>query len=315
MIDDQNKINTNYNTGGTRLTSTFQPPPRPGQPQPQPQQPNIPSGKGGQTPWNSTRSARDWLNNQGETPDATNAPQEPATPESSRPHQTNDKRRTARPRLKMPQVTMPQLHFKLPKLTRRSRPTGSHRPEPPTRRSASPTPARQSQKSKQPKIISATISGLIAAAIVLLAEVGLWGSYCYSHTLPGDTNVQASTFMYCFALFAGNFWAGAVVRRRSLKPSLIICGIFLLLSLIISLNLFSWREIKIKMFLLKIVLTAAAAAAGFILSLVPYLINKAIKKEKQAQEQRRQRQLERRQLQQQQQELERELARRTRGRF
>lgn len=118
--------------------------------------------------------------------------------------------------------------------------------------------------------------------------------------------------MYCLALFAGNFWAGAVVRRRSLKPSLIICAVFLALSLFISLNLFSWREIKIQMFLLKIVITAAAAALGFILSIVPYLINKELKRRRQRQQERRQRQLEHRQLQNQQRELEKELARRAR---
>lgn len=329
MIEDQNKFNTNYNTDGKRLTSTFQPPPRPGQAQPPPAQPTIPSGKGGQTPWNSTRSARDWLkpNDAADTAETPNAPEKKQTPGAKKESENAGQRRANRPRLKAPNIAMPNLHFKLPKLhfklPKLAKPAGRQRKPDQRRPASAPQPqrtpsqssARQPRKSKQPKVISATISGLIAAAIVLLAEVGLWGSYCYSHTLPGDTNVNASTFMYCFALFAGNFWAGAVVRRRSLKPSLIICGVFLLLSLLISLHLFSWREIKIKLLLLKIVLTAAAAAAGFILSLVPYLINKAIKKEKQAQEQRRQRQLERRQLQQQQQELERELARRTRGRF
>ena len=173
----------------------------------------------------------------------------------------------------------------------------------------------QPGKAKQPKVVTATISGLIFAAIVLLAETGIWGFYCYSRTLPGDTNVQASTFMYCLAVFAGSFWAAAVVKRRSLKPSLFICGVFLGLSLLISLHLFSWQEIKLKMLLLKILLTFAAAAGGFVLSLVPYLINKSIKKKRQAQEQRRQRQLEHRQMMQQQRELEQELARRARNNF
>ncbi len=69
------------------------------------------------------------------------------------------------------------------------------------------------------------------------------------------------------------------------------------------------------MLLLKILLTFAAAAGGFVLSLVPYLINKSIKKKRQAQEQRRQRQLEHRQMMQQQRELEQELARRARNNF
>lgn len=272
----------------------------------------IPSGKGGQTPWNSTRSARDWL---GDTP----------TPQP----------RPERPKLKMPKIPKlkkPQLNLPKSKAAKPAEKPAERPPEPPRRperRTASPTdrqpekrPAKPQAKpkpkakakrpSKYSQIAIAAISGLIFAAIVLLAECGLWGFYCYSHTLPGDTNVKASTLMYCLALFAGNFWAGAVVRRRSLKPSLIICAVFLALSLLISLNLFSWREIKIQMFLLKIVITAAAAALGFILSLAPYLINKELKLRRQRQQERRQRQLEHRQLQNQQRELEKELAQRAR---
>lgn len=236
--------------------------------------------------------------------------------------------RRQRPNGPRPSSNRPRRRFQLPKIggKRQTQPT---EPEPtlPKNQPAAPGPTRprtrsgtaragkSSGKARQPKVISATISGLIFAAIVLLAETGLWGFYCYSRTLPGDTNVQASTFMYCLAVFAGSFWAAAVVKRRSLKPSLIICGVFLGLSLLISLQLFSWQEIKLKMLLLKILLTLAAAACGFVLSLVPYLINKSIKQKRQAQEQRRRRQLEHRQLQQQQRELEQELARRARERF
>lgn len=238
----------------------------------------------------TTQDVDQWLTNGGEMP--------ARRPVSRRPRSSRPRERSGRPpqRFHLPKLQLPQFGKK---------------------RSASKTrqAAAQPGKAKQPKVVIATISGLIFAAIVLLAETGIWGFYCYSRTLPGDTNVQASTFMYCLAVFAGSFWAAAVVKRRSLKPSLFICGVFLGLSLLISLHLFSWQEIKLKMLLLKILLTFAAAAGGFVLSLVPYLINKSIKKKRQAQEQRRQRQLEHRQMMQQQRELEQELARRARNNF
>ncbi|MCI9045014.1 MAG: hypothetical protein HFJ96_06370 [Peptococcaceae bacterium] len=238
----------------------------------------------------TTQDVDQWLTNGGEMP--------ARRPVSRRPRSSRPRERSGRPpqRFHLPKLQLPQFGKK---------------------RSASKTrqAAAQPGKAKQPKVVTATISGLIFAAIVLLAETGIWGFYCYSRTLPGDTNVQASTFMYCLAVFAGSFWAAAVVKRRSLKPSLFICGVFLGLSLLISLHLFSWQEIKLKMLLLKILLTFAAAAGGFVLSLVPYLINKSIKKKRQAQEQRRQRQLEHRQMMQQQRELEQELARRARNNF
>lgn len=238
----------------------------------------------------TTQDVDQWLTNGGEMP--------ARRPVSRRPRSSRPRERSGRPpqRFHLPKLQLPQFGKK---------------------RSASKTrqAAAQPGKAKQPKVVTATISGLIFAAIVLLAETGIWGFYCYSRTLPGDTNVQASTFMYCLAVFAGSFWAAAVVKRRSLKPSLFICGVFLGLSLLISLHLFSWQEIKLKMILLKILLTFAAAAGGFVLSLVPYLINKSIKKKRQSQEQRRQRQLEHRQMMQQQRELEQELARRARNNF
>ncbi len=237
----------------------------------------------------TTQDVDQWLTNGGEMP--------ARRPVSRRPRSSRPRERSGRPqqRFHLPKLQLPQF--------------GKKRPASKTRQAAQPG------KAKQPKVVTATISGLIFAAIVLLAETGIWGFYCYSRTLPGDTNVQASTFMYCLAVFAGSFWAAAVVKRRSLKPSLFICSVFLGLSLLVSLHLFSWQEIKLKMLLLKILLTFAAAAAGFVLSLVPYLINKSIKKKRQAQEQRRQRQLEHRQMMQQQRELEQELARRARNNF
>lgn len=238
----------------------------------------------------TTQDVDQWLTNGGEMP--------ARRPVSRRPRSSRPRERSGRPpqRFHLPKLQLPQF--------------GKKRSAGKTRQAAA-----QPGKAKQPKVVTATISGLIFAAIVLLAETGIWGFYCYSRTLPGDTNVQASTFMYCLAVFAGSFWAAAVVKRRSLKPSLFICGVFLGLSLLISLHLFSWQEIKLKMLLLKILLTFAAAAGGFVLSLVPYLINKSIKKKRQAQEQRRQRQLEHRQMMQQQRELEQELARRARNNF
>lgn len=137
--------------------------------------------------------------------------------------------------------------------------------------------SRANPRRKRTPVTAAIISGLICSAIVLLTEVGIWGLYCYSRGLPGDTNVTASTFMYCFAVFAGCFWAGAVVKRRSLRPVLVLCGVFMALSLLVSLRLFSLAEFKIKMILLKLLFTVIAALLGFVLSLAPYLINKAIK--------------------------------------
>ena len=253
----------------------------------------------------TTQDVDQWLTNGGEMP--------ARRPVSRRPRSSRPRERSGRPpqRFHLPKLQLPQFGKK------RSASKTRQLPQFGKKRSASKTrqAAAQPGKAKQPKVVTATIPGLIFAAIVLLAETGIWGFYCYSRTLPGDTNVQASTFMYCLAVFAGSFWAAAVVKRRSLKPSLFICGVFLGLSLLISLHLFSWQEIKLKMLLLKILLTFAAAAGGFVLSLVPYLINKSIKKKRQAQEQRRQRQLEHRQMMQQQRELEQELARRARNNF
>lgn len=327
-----NYSSNNYNTTNEQMTSTSNQFSQSAQPAK-----TIPSGKGGQTPWNSTRSARDWL----DSPSPAEAVESAAKKEQPlRPPQM--------PKLpKLPKLPSIASIASIASLPKPANPTAKEQPaetppppvrpkradrqvqfnpdEPPAstasirtnqaakpKKAAKPAANTKARKAKQPKVIAATISGLLVAAIVLLAECGLWGFYCYSHNIPGDTNVNASTFMYCLAVFAGNFWAGAMVRRRTLKPSLIICGVFLLASLVISLNLFSWREIKIKMFLLKILLTLAAATLGFILSLAPYLVNKALKRRRQEQQQLRQRQLERRQMQQQQYELERELAKRRR---
>ena len=164
----------------------------------------------------TTQDVDQWLTNGGEMP--------ARRPVSRRPRSSRPRERSGRPpqRFHLPKLQLPQFGKK---------------------RSASKTrqAAAQPGKAKQPKVVTATISGLIFAAIVLLAETGIWGFYCYSRTLPGDTNVQASTFMYFPAVFAGSFWSAAVVKRRSLTPSLFICGVCLGLSLLISLHLFSWQ--------------------------------------------------------------------------
>lgn len=145
---------------------------------------------------------------------------------------------------------------------------------PQEQRRPAPPPKR---RRKRPPVILAAITGLLLSAIVLLAATGLYGAYCYSQNLPGDTNARASTAMYCLAVFVGCFWASAMVKRQSLKPILFIGGVYMLLSLAISWHMFTLADFKITMILLKILLTAAAAALGYLLSLIPYLINKALK--------------------------------------
>lgn len=163
------------------------------------------------------------------------------------------------------------------------------RPEPP--QEDEPPKARRTvkkrSKPKRPPVIIAIISGLLVSAIILLAATGLYGTYCFSRGLPGDVNVYASTAMYCLAVFCGSFWAGAVVKRQSLVPVYVIGGAYLVTSIAVSLHLFGLAEFKFTMLLFKIVLTAAAALLGFALSLIPYLINRAIKRQRQKERERR----------------------------
>lgn len=162
------------------------------------------------------------------------------------------------------------------------------RPEPPqedppkTRRTAT-----NRGKPKRPPVIVAIISGLFVSAVILLAATGLYGTYCFSRGLPGDVNVYASTAMYCLAVFCGSFWAGAVVKRQSLMPVYVIAGAYLATSIAVSLHLFELSEFKFTMLLLKIILTAGSALLGFVLSLIPYLINRAIKSQRQKEHERR----------------------------
>ena len=155
--------------------------------------------------------------------------------------------------------------------------------EPPRRQPSAKKPARP----KRPPAILATLSGLLLSGIILLAATGLYGAYCFSRGLPGDVNVYASTIMYCLAVFAGCFWAGAMVKRKTLVPAGIICATYLVISVVVSLQLFSLAEFKFTMLLFKVLITAVAGLAGFVLSVIPYLINQALKRSRQQERERR----------------------------
>ncbi len=164
------------------------------------------------------------------------------------------------------------------------------RPEPPQNDTEPPRQrrtAKKSDKPKRPPVIIASVTGLLVSAVILLAATGLYGAYCFSRGLPGDVNVYASTAMYCLAVFCGSFWAGAVVKRQSLVPLYVIGAVYLITSVAVSLHLFELSEFKFTMLLFKIVLTAGAALLGFVLSLIPYLINRAIKRRRQKERERR----------------------------
>ena len=143
-----------------------------------------------------------------------------------------------------------------------------------------PSALASAHKNKRPPVFLATFTGLLLSAVVLLAATGLYGAYCYSQGLPGDTNVRASTLMYSLAVFFGCFWASAMVKRQSLKPLFFIGSIYIILSLVISYQLLDLADFKPMMILLKVLLTAGAALLGYFLSLIPYLINKRKKNRK-----------------------------------
>lgn len=242
-------------------------------------QPNINNGRDYQANYNAanynvgalqiTSSSQDFWGDDGRN----NRPTSPVLGRSSdRPagRSDNPPRRGSggrRPRRRLKRPNLKQIkQLAARRLNLAAKPTGGN-------------PGRRPRKKRTPTF-AACISGLICAALVLLTEVGIWGLYCYSRGLPGDTNANASTFMYCFAVFAGCFWAGAVVKRRSLKPVLLLCGVFMGTSLLVSLRLFSLKEFKFSMILLKTLFTAISAILGFVLSLAPYLINKWIKRQR-----------------------------------
>ncbi len=150
---------------------------------------------------------------------------------------------------------------------------------------------QQREQAKKPKrrrtpVFLATLTGLLWSVVILLALTGLYGFYCYSRGFHGDGNVRVSTAIYCLSVMMGSFWAGAVVKRRSWQPCLIISVIYMLLSLIISLRLFELGDFRLKYIVMKLFMTAFASLLGFVFSLIPYLIGKSLKKQRKQQAER-----------------------------
>lgn len=144
-------------------------------------------------------------------------------------------------------------------------------------RPAKRQPTIKSRRVKRPPVITATVTGLVLSAVVLLAATGLYGAYCFSRGTHGDVSVTASAAMYALAVFVGCLWSSAMVKRQSYAPPIIIGAAYLTVSLIISARLFGVADFKILMILEKLLLTAIAGFAGYALSLIPYLLNKATK--------------------------------------
>lgn len=142
------------------------------------------------------------------------------------------------------------------------------------RASAAAKRAGASKAVKPLRVVLAAVSGLICSLIVLLTCAGQYGMWCYSQGLPGDMNVKASVAMYCLAAMCGGLWAGAVVRRRSLVPPVVIALVFMVLSVVVSLQLFEAGAIKPGLICIKVILTAAAVFGGFWLSVLPYLLRR-----------------------------------------
>ena len=154
------------------------------------------------------------------------------------------------------------------------------------RKSAAPK-AKRSRGNKRPPVILACVTGLLLSAVLLLAMCGAYGAYCFAKGLPGDASAHASTMIYCCSVLFGCFWASALVKRKTLKPVIFIGGMHWLLSLIVSSQLFELAEFKISMIVLKLVITAVAAGLGYLLAFIPYLINRAVKKQRQKEMERR----------------------------
>ncbi len=172
---------------------------------------------------------------------------------------------------------------KLPEAPMPEKPDPEHKPE---RKTAVPK-AKRRRTNKRPPVILACVTGVMLSAVLLLAMSGLYGSYCFAKGLPGDASVHVSTMIYCCSVLLGCFWASALVKRKTLKPVIFIGGVHWLLSIIISAQLFELAEFKISMILLKIVITAVAAGLGYLLSFIPYLINRAVKRQRQKEKERR----------------------------
>lgn len=200
----------------------------------------------------------------------------PETEKPEKPHLPHRPEKAEKPRHKEPEP--PQERPEAPEHTERTKHTHAGQTARRTaqkRRSAQPQ--IKSKRVKRPPIITATVTGLLLSAIVLLAATGLYGAYCYAHGTYGDVNVTASTALYALAVFVGCFWASAVVKRRSKLPPIIIGAVYILISLVISARLFELADFKLLMVFQKILFTAVAGFAGYALSLIPYLINRAIK--------------------------------------
>lgn len=153
-------------------------------------------------------------------------------------------------------------------------------------KSAAPK-AKRSRGNKRPPVILACVTGLLLSAVLLLAMCGAYGAYCFTKDLPGDASVHASTMIYCCSVLFGCFWASALVKRKTLKPVIFIGGIHWLLSLIVSSQLFELAEFKVSMIMLKLVITAVSSSLGYLLAFIPYLINRAVKKQRQKEMERR----------------------------
>lgn len=151
-------------------------------------------------------------------------------------------------------------------------------PAKPTARRNGPAPKIKSRRVKRPPVITATVTGLLLSAVVLLAVTGLYGAYCYAQGTHGDASVKASTAIYALAVFAGCFWSAAVVRRQSKLPPIIIGAVYVIVSLVISAQIFTLADFKLLMICQKILITAVAGAAGYVLSLIPYLLGRATKR-------------------------------------
>lgn len=203
------------------------------------------------------RARKSLAKNQQTTPPPTKKPQRPPKPIKS------ENREQSEPQTQKPQAAR-QTTIKQSTLNRKS---GTNR-----------QPTIKSRRVKRPPVITATVTGLLLSVVVLLAATGLYGAYCFSQGTHGDVNVTASAVMYGLAVFVGCFWSSAVVKRQSYAPPIIIGAAYLIASLVISAKLFPIADFKPLMILEKSMFTAVAGFAGYALSLIPYLINKAAKR-------------------------------------
>ncbi len=124
------------------------------------------------------------------------------------------------------------------------------------------------------RVMLGIISGLMCSFIVLAACAGFYGIWCYSQGMPGDVNVKASVCMYCTAVLLGSIWGTAAVRGRSKAPVLWIVGVFMVLSLAGSWQMFGWASMKPGMIVIKLLMTVLAAFVGWVIGGVPYLLRR-----------------------------------------